>query len=236
NDFESSKSILKKSDTEDNDIELQYNEDETIFLKAKKNIVDNIAQKICSFPNDFIEQSWEESLPFFKDFFRSDPTKNLFPIIGWKHAYTIARILHLDISKWMESKEAIIIDSKSEKISDLFEDFLYSFVTNDTSYNDDVFFNIIKAESLYNRIITIKEMKSLNGLKNEMDTERFAIMANTMLTKVNPALGNAIKECFLSIEKAKSIALKDNNEEILNIILSSEEFMKNRIGFVKKVF
>ena len=221
--------MIKKQIEENSIIENQYIQDEKLFLNEKTNIKSGLAKNYCSLPEEVINGDWEIISSYFKNYFRKSSDK-VFPIIGWEYAFGHALILSSYYNNWKEINDAIIVYGESVELASVMALFLCRYIKYVENHSNPLHY-FVKALVLFIQILRLKDAEDIFSLMRTCQGEKISEMA---ILVSYPTFRFKVLELFEALREAKDIAIKQNDEKILNFIITEENKYNNIFGWVKK--
>lgn len=231
--LEKAEQIILKANSERKKNDDQYFNDERIFNNEKEKLVNSIAKSILFMLEEVIEGEWGDIKDSLKYFFRTSPENNIFPIIGWEHAFVCAVAMVAHIEDWKELQESLIIQGEAKDFKQLIEDFLLRYVNEDDKHEDNVLYQTVKANVLFAQISSSKDTSLLFYFRDSLPSESLKNACTTTLNSEKFELGPKLRALFLTLEKAKNIAIKNNDENLLGVVVEEEKRYEDFLGWLK---
>lgn len=234
-DYDEATRLLSEHETEQASHARTYEADEKEFEEVKSSALSAIAASLLDIPGIQLADEWTEIPESVKGFFRADPTRKLFPIIGWQYAYPIALKMFIQEDSWGEGGGNIIVDGKAVLLKDAIEEFLWEYCNCDETRDDNSFFLLVKAFACIRMLYKDEDANFIHYLHSNVGKEQAITAAGTLAKDTTKSFAKMFKKCFESLDAAYDLSLRDGNESALNAAAALRENIDNNFGYFRTV-
>lgn len=211
--------ILTKHNDEAKKNDKLYIDDEQKFNGKKTELIKTVLNDFLQFPPSIIKGDWDNSMEWIKDFIKKDPKTNLIhklPAECLSHLLPVIFTSAINLESWIADDMVIIVNGKENKMRDLLIEILNDYVDKANNVlSDDYFYCYIKARLYHTRSVmslSSQQVSAIEAANQYYELEEQAI--------------SQIEEAYHSIDKGKQFALKDSDENMLNIFNNLKNSME----------